>query len=359
MYVYIHITYVYIVHTYTALMYNCPRAATVTASTDSQLFSLDRDSFQFIVQSAGLHNRELYDKFMQRVGALAGLTRHQRSQIADVLKTTSYAAGENIISEGETTANMFYIVFAGQAVATKASVGVLKEYSTGDCFGELALLMDQPRAATVTAKGPCTCVCIDRASFTRLLGPYQDLLNSLHRSSMDVDEIEDDTSTGAGMSGVRAYAKYRSNHASRFAARRLSSPKGARVHKMSMRSLSDEPRPIDASPIPVASGRQRSQTLSRFATTHSQSPPNRGQRPDSRASLEQHMKEQLDQMREDMARGLAEERDRNEQLLLRVKAHHVAELSRVRNSVGPGGYKVADGARKEAACSTSTVCIIS
>jgi len=29
-------------------------------------------------------------------------------------KTTSYAAGENIISEGETIANMFYIVFEGQ-----------------------------------------------------------------------------------------------------------------------------------------------------------------------------------------------------------------------------------------------------
>lgn len=56
-------------------MYNCPRAATVTAAGDARLFSLDRDTFQYIVQSAGAHNRELYDKFMQRVGALAGLTR--------------------------------------------------------------------------------------------------------------------------------------------------------------------------------------------------------------------------------------------------------------------------------------------
>jgi len=38
------------------------------------------------------------------------------------------------------------------------------------------------------------------------------------------------------------------------------------------------------------------------------------------------MKEQLDQMREDMARGLAEERDRNEQLLLRIKARHVVSI---------------------------------
>ena len=167
-----------------ALLYNQPRAATVTADAeqDTSLFALHRDSFQFIVQSAGMQNRERYEEFMQRVGALAGLSRNQRSQIADVLQTRNYSAGQHIIREGDPKANMFYILFSGQAVASKAGMGMLKEYSEGDCFGELALLMDQPRAATVTAAGECTCVCIDRASFTRLLGPYQDLLNSLHTS---------------------------------------------------------------------------------------------------------------------------------------------------------------------------------
>ena len=46
----------------------------------------DRDSFQYIVHSAGQQNRELYDQFMSRVGVLASLTKHQRSKIADVLK---------------------------------------------------------------------------------------------------------------------------------------------------------------------------------------------------------------------------------------------------------------------------------
>ena len=172
-----------------ALLYNQPRAATVTADAeqDTFLFALHRDSFQFIVQSAGMQNRERYEEFMQRVGALAGLSRNQRSQIADVLQTRNYSAGEHIIREGDPKANMFYILFSGQAVASKAGMGVLKEYSEGDCFGELALLMDQPRAATVTATGECTCVCIDRASFTRLLGPYQDLLNSLHTSPPATD----------------------------------------------------------------------------------------------------------------------------------------------------------------------------
>ena len=150
-----------------ALMYNCPRAATVTVAVeDAKLFSLCRDSFQYIVHSAGHRDRELYDQFMSRVGVLASLTKHQRSKIADVLKTKTFRAGEHMIQEGNTAADTFFIVFSGVAVASKHGVGVVKEYATGDCFGELALIMDRPRAATVTAKGPgdCTCVCIDRFS---------------------------------------------------------------------------------------------------------------------------------------------------------------------------------------------------
>jgi cAMP-dependent protein kinase regulator len=51
-----------------------------------------------------------------------------------------------MIEEGDTAADTFYIVFTGEAVASKRGVGVVKEYTTGDCFGELALIMDQARA---------------------------------------------------------------------------------------------------------------------------------------------------------------------------------------------------------------------
>jgi cAMP-dependent protein kinase regulator len=44
------------------------------------------------------------------------------------------------------------------------------DYSAGDFFGELALLKDQPRAATVTSKG-CKVLALDRKSFNRLLDP--------------------------------------------------------------------------------------------------------------------------------------------------------------------------------------------
>jgi hypothetical protein len=42
--------------------------------------------------------------------------------------------------------------------------------------GEIALLLDRPRAATVISRGPLKCVKLDRARFERVLGPCSDFL---------------------------------------------------------------------------------------------------------------------------------------------------------------------------------------
>ena len=42
--------------------------------------------------------------------------------------------------------------------------------------GEIALLLDRPRAATVVSRGPLKCVKLDRARFERVLGPCSDIL---------------------------------------------------------------------------------------------------------------------------------------------------------------------------------------
>jgi cAMP-dependent protein kinase regulator len=48
--------------------------------------------------------------------------------------------------------------------------------STSDYFGEIALLLDRPRAATVVARGPLKCVKLDRARFERVMGLCADIL---------------------------------------------------------------------------------------------------------------------------------------------------------------------------------------
>ena len=45
-------------------MYNAPRAATITAKTDSELWSLDRQTFNHIVKEAASKKREKYEEFL-------------------------------------------------------------------------------------------------------------------------------------------------------------------------------------------------------------------------------------------------------------------------------------------------------
>ena len=46
-------------------------------------------------------------------------------------RATARDAGQ----EGDTRADTFYILMEGRAVARIAAVGLVREYSTGDCFG--------------------------------------------------------------------------------------------------------------------------------------------------------------------------------------------------------------------------------
>ena len=58
-------------------------------------------------------------------------------------------------------------------------MGIEKEVAKlgpSDYFGEIALLTDRPRAATVIAVSPLKCVKMDRERFNRVLGPCEDIL---------------------------------------------------------------------------------------------------------------------------------------------------------------------------------------
>jgi cAMP-dependent protein kinase regulator len=70
-----------------------------------------------------------------------------------------------------------YVVKSGKLDAL-VDGKVVKSYSAGDYFGELALLTGSSglRKATVTAVDSCTLLSIDRASYNRLLGNADKLL---------------------------------------------------------------------------------------------------------------------------------------------------------------------------------------
>jgi len=152
-----------------ALMYNCPRAASVEADSEGTCWKLDRETFNAIVRDAAQKKREKYEDFLKKVPILEKMDDYQRGQITDALKEEAYDDGKTIMTEGEAGAT-FYILLDGAASAAKKGSDSVMDYSPGSFFGELALLKDQPRAATVTSKG-CKVLALDRKSFNRLLDP--------------------------------------------------------------------------------------------------------------------------------------------------------------------------------------------
>merc|ERR1712146_240356 len=100
--------------------------------------------------------------------------------VADGLVRETYEAGQTIMAEGD-PGDKFFILEEGQAYATKKDVGTVMEYQPGDYFGELALLRNQPRAATVLTKTAVTVLVLTRVSFKRLLGSLDDIL--AHKTS--------------------------------------------------------------------------------------------------------------------------------------------------------------------------------
>merc|ERR1719230_1602365 len=132
-----------------ALLYNCPRAASVEAKEKCVLWQLDRDTFNNIVKEAAQKKRARYDTFLAKVPLLASMDAYERSQLADALKIQHFTDGATIVSQGE-AGYTFFIIEEGEASATKNGVEVMK-FSSGDYFGELALINNKPRAATVTA----------------------------------------------------------------------------------------------------------------------------------------------------------------------------------------------------------------
>ena len=159
-----------------ALMYNAPRAATVISTEPGILWQLDRVTFRRILMDSAFQRRRMYESFLEEVDLLSTLTPYERSKIADALETIKYPPGSTIIKQGD-VGDRFYILENGEAEArVRGTDGAVKDYKKGDYFGELALLEDKPRAASVLSKTEVKVATLGKDGFQRLLGPVESLM---------------------------------------------------------------------------------------------------------------------------------------------------------------------------------------
>ncbi|MCJ1477046.1 hypothetical protein MMC13_005717 [Lambiella insularis] len=180
-----------------ALMYNAPRAATVVSTEPgSLLWYLDRITFRRILMDSAFARRRMYENFLNEVPLLSTLTPYERSKIADALETQKFPAGSTIIREGD-PGEAFYLLESGTAAVYKRETGemALTKYEKGDYFGELALLDDKPRAASVVSTAEVKVATLGKEGFLRLLGPVEERMRRNDPSKRGAD-VQAKTHTG-------------------------------------------------------------------------------------------------------------------------------------------------------------------
>mmetsp|Transcript_25347 Transcript_25347/g.40002 ORF Transcript_25347/g.40002 Transcript_25347/m.40002 type:complete len:632 (-) Transcript_25347:623-2518(-) len=164
-----------------ALMYNAKRAATVRAQTPCVLWSMDLRTFRRILATSSSSQMVERCEFLQSVEILHALKYEQISKLAGALAETAFRPGEYIIRQGE-RGDTFYIIQDGEVDVTQRKSAasdeedVLATLRSGQYFGEMALLLDEPRMANCVSRGKVACLTLGRRQFTELLGPLQDLL---------------------------------------------------------------------------------------------------------------------------------------------------------------------------------------
>jgi len=103
---------------------------------------------------------------LRQVPLFSGLSQRQLKQLARGFKEREFRPGTSMVRQGEMSGVGFFVITGGEASVSVDGMEVAK-LGPGDHFGELALISEQVRSATVTAEGPLQCLVMAFWDFRR------------------------------------------------------------------------------------------------------------------------------------------------------------------------------------------------
>lgn len=107
---------------------------------------------------------------LARIGLFAELPGEVLSKLATRMQREEVASGSVLINEG-VPGDRFFVLLSGIAGVSQSSLGHRSVLRAGEFFGEVALTMNVPRTATITAMTPCVVASCDVATFDELVRP--------------------------------------------------------------------------------------------------------------------------------------------------------------------------------------------
>jgi CRP-like cAMP-binding protein len=103
---------------------------------------------------------------LKKVPLFSGLSQRQLRQLARVVQEREYRPGVTVVRQGKMSGIGFFIVAEGSLSVSVDDTEVAK-LGPGDHFGELALISEQVRSATVTAETPTRCLVMASWDFKK------------------------------------------------------------------------------------------------------------------------------------------------------------------------------------------------
>jgi len=131
------------------------------------------------------------DERLAEIPLFTGLSKKELAAVSGLATRLDLVAGKELTKQGE-TGNEFVIILDGE-VDVVIDGNVVATRGPGDYFGEIALLSERPRTATVVAKTPVSIEVIGRREFRALVDDQPAIeaqLRAVMAERLDADDLE-------------------------------------------------------------------------------------------------------------------------------------------------------------------------
>ncbi|KQT86130.1 cyclic nucleotide-binding domain-containing protein [Aurantimonas sp. Leaf443] len=147
---------------------------------------------------------------LKSVPIFSGIEPSRLKLIAYTAEAVAYRPGQAICQRGQ-MGDAAFVLMEGEAdvsIATSAGDYVVATLKRGDVVGEISILCDTPRTATVTARGSVTALRVRKDSFLQLLKQFPEISAQVMRGlaerlSRTNDELARARSAGPGAPGLQ------------------------------------------------------------------------------------------------------------------------------------------------------------
>ena len=154
-----------------ALFYNERRSATVIAVGECEAYIIDAKTFQQYIIMSRVQRFAAKANYLDGFNLFNALDNYQKLNLFEGFETVTYKKGQNIVTEGD-KGDAFYVIERGICdvvknidVNGKSNFIYYRTLKSGNHFGEIALIKNIPRTATIRAQDEVKVIKLNANSF--------------------------------------------------------------------------------------------------------------------------------------------------------------------------------------------------